>query len=104
MQFSHPGNNRLAGIFTYCHAKAWIFACNLLQALGEFAFIGLGFWFNGYPYNRLGKIHRLQYDEITNSTKSVASTRKFKSDNRTDITSADTGDLLALIGMQFKQL
>jgi hypothetical protein len=102
MQFTHAGNNGLAGLFVSLDAERRIFLGKATQSDRHLFLVSLGLRFHGHRDHRLRKLHTLKRDDIIFITQRITRGNVLQTDNGGDITRTDFLDFFTLVGMHLQ--
>src|SRR3990172_1257597 len=102
VQFSHTGNNGLAGVFIRTNTKCGIFLSEFAQSLTHLILIGRTLRFNGDRDNRFRESNALQHQSLV-IAKSIPCEGIFEAQHRANVAGADFSHILTVVRMHTDQ-
>src|SRR5690606_17210465 len=102
VKLTHSGNNRLAGVVVRLDTERGVLFGQLTQSYTQLVHVGLCFWLNSQADNRLGEIHRLQYDRVLLVAKRIAGFDVFKANHGSDVAGTDIRNRVLLVGVHLE--
>ena len=103
MEFTHAGDNGLAGFFVGLNAEGGVFFGEFLKAYAELVEVFLGFGLNGDADHRFGEVHGFEHDGRIFGTEGVAGADILETYACADIAAADHFLGILLVGMHLEQ-
>lgn len=102
MQFTHAGDDGLAGFLVGSHAEGRIFLSQTVKRDTHLLLIGLGLRLDGDVNDGFGKLHLFKSDDMSRIAQGLASGRLFQSNRRGNVAGSHLLDLFALVGMHLQ--
>src|SRR6266542_117527 len=103
MQLAHAGDDDFAGGLVGLHTERRVFGHELAEPLPELFLVGLRLRLNRQRDDRLGEVHRLEYDRLLLVADRVAGRHALQPDGRRDVPRVDFLDFLALVRAHLQQ-
>jgi len=103
MQFAHPADDRLPGIFVHMHLEGGVFFRQPVQCIRHFVLICRGFGFNRDRNDRLRELDGFQDDGMVLVTQGIARKAFLEPQYRTNITGTDFRNILPPVSIHPQQ-